>query len=264
MLGFIGMGNMASAILRGVLSKKLFDANDVLAFDVLEEKVQAQCDAFGIQAAAHATDVVEQCDTLILAVKPQVLPALLEEIGAAVRAQQPLVLTIAAGKTLAFYEAQLGEATRLVRVMPNINACVCAAVSAYCGNAAATEADLAFADRFCASFGTAVQLPEAQFPVFGVLGGCSPAFATLFIDAMARAGVRYGMPKSQALAISAQAVLGSAKMALESGLHPQQLIDNVCSPGGTTIEGVLSLQKSGFEAAVADAVKAAVEKDRRL
>ena len=264
MLGFIGMGNMASAILRGVLASRLLDAQEVLAFDVLAEKVQAQCERFGIRAADSAADVAAQCDALVLAVKPQVLKSLLFGIGAVLQEKKPLILTIAAGKPLAFYEAQLGEGQRVVRVMPNINATVGAAVSAYCPNEGASEADCAFAKAFCESFGTAMQLPESQFPVFGVVGGCSPAFVQLFMDALARAGVRYGLPRDAALKIAAQTVLGSAKMLIESGDHPQKIIDDVCSPGGTTIEGVLALQQGGFEAAIANAVKAAVEKDAKL
>ncbi|MBQ5968598.1 MAG: pyrroline-5-carboxylate reductase [Clostridia bacterium] len=264
MLGFIGMGNMASAILRGVMGSGLLNASDVLVYDVLPEKVQAQCERFGVGKADGAAEIAERCDTVVLAVKPQVLPALLDEIGALLKAAKPLVLTIAAGKPLAFYETALGKTQRIVRIMPNINATVGAAVSAYCPNAAATETDCAFADAFCASFGTAMRLPESQFSVFGVVGGCAPAFVQLFMDALARAGVRYGLPKDTALQIAAQTVLGSAKLLMESGEHPQQIIDNVCSPGGTTIEGVLSLQKDGFEAAVANAVRAAVEKDAKL
>lgn len=264
MLGFIGTGHMAQAILRGLLSSERFDSAQILVFDVLSEKAAAVAKETGVRVAKDAADLTAQCDTVVLAVKPQVLPGVLEEIQPAVGSKQPLLVTIAAGKPLSFYEAALGDSIRLIRVMPNINAVVGAAVSAYCGNANATKADLAFADRFCSAFGTALCLPESQFSVFGALAGCSPAFVYLFIDAMARAGVKYGLPKAQALQISAQAVLGSAKMVLESGVHPQQLVDNVCSPGGTTIEGVLSLQKNGFEAAVADAVRAAFEKDRLL
>ena len=148
--------------------------------------------------------------------------------------------------------------------MPNINAAVGEAVSAFCGNKNATEKDLAFAENMCKSFGTAVSLPEKHFPLFGVIGGSSPAFAYMFIDSLARAAVKNGMPKNQALEICAQAVLGSAKMILESKEHPMELADKVCSPGGTTIEGVLSLRENGFEAAVARAVQAAVEKDKLL
>ena len=148
--------------------------------------------------------------------------------------------------------------------MPNINAVVAEAICGYCGNEKTTKDDLDFVQKMCSCFGKAIELPEEKFPIFGVIGGCSPAYAYMFIDAMARAAVKNGLPKQQALEISAQAVLGSAKMILESGEHPWELIDKVCSPGGTTIEGVLALQRDGFEAAVADAVESAFEKDRKL
>ena len=262
--GFIGAGNMASAIIEGLLTSACLTPGELAVYDVDCQKTEALAERFGINVSPSAAELVCACDCVVLAVKPQVLSGVLQELRDALFAKKPLLLTIAAGKPLSFYRDCLGFDARLVRVMPNINAIVGAAVSAYCGNGFATEDDLQFAGRFCRSFGTAMELPESMFPIFGVIGGCAPAFAYLFIDALARAGVQHGMPKDQALSVSAQTVLGSAKMIMESDVHPQALIDRVCSPGGTTIEGVLALQKDGFEAAVADAVRAAVEKDKRL
>lgn len=264
MLGFFGAGNMATAILRGVLSSGLLSADEIAVFDIDGEKTAALSAETGVEAAASPAALIDACDTILLAVKPQVLPAILQENASQIARRMPLLISIAAGKPLAFYEAQLGFPVRMVRVMPNLNAAVGAAVSAFCGNENATEDDLAFAEKLCASFGTALALPEAQFPIFGVLGGCAPAFVFLFIDAMAQAGVKNGLTKQAALSISAQTVLGSAKMLLEGGEHPRKLIDSVCSPGGTTVEGVMCLQKDGFEAAVHAAVQAALEKDKRL
>ena len=262
--GFIGAGNMASAIIEGLVSSACLAPGDLAVYDLDPKKTEALRARFGLTVCASAQEIVETNDCVVLAVKPNALQSLLASVRDAVQEKQPLLLTIAAGKPLAFYRDCLGFDVRLVRVMPNINAVVGAAVSAYCGNEHATQDDLQFADRFCGSFGKALALPESLFPVFGVVGGCAPAFAYLFIDALARAAVQHGMPRAQALEVSAQTVLGSAKMILESGVHPQELIDRVCSPGGTTIEGIAALQKDGFEAAVADAVRAAVEKDSRL
>ncbi len=264
MLGFYGAGNMATAILRGVLSSGLLSAEEIAAYDLDSEKAAALAAKTGITAAADPAALIDACDTILLAVKPQVLPAVLKENNARLAQTRPLLISIAAGKTLGFIGDALSFPARIVRVMPNLNATVGAAVSAFCGNENATDSDLAFTEKLCGSFGTALSLPEAQFPIFGVLGGCAPAFVFLFIDALASAGVKNGLTKRTALSVSAQTVLGSAKMLLESGEHPRSLIDSVCSPGGTTIEGMLSLQKDGFEAAVHAAVQAALDKDRRL
>lgn len=263
-LAFFGTGNMATAILRGVLSSGLLCAKDIAAYDVDAAKPRALAQETGIVAVDSPAALIERSDVVLLAVKPNVLPAVLTENAALLAEKQPLLISIAAGKTLEFLASFLPFPARIVRVMPNLNAAVGAAVSAFCGNENATEADLAFTEKLCKSFGTALPLPESQFPIFGVLGGCAPAFVFLFVDALAEAGVKNGLTKQTALSVAAQVALGSAKMLLESGVHPRQLIDNVCSPGGTTIEGMLALQKDGFETAVHNAVQAALEKDKRL
>ncbi len=263
-LGFIGTGNMATAIIKGIISSKMLEPQEIAVFDIITEKAQSLCDGYGAKALASAQEVARECKATVLSVKPNVFPTVLSQIKDEVKQNDTLVISIAAGKTLGFIGSYLDDGARIVRVMPNINAMASAAVSAYCGNENAKQSDLDFTEKLCSSFGKAVSIPETQFPIFGVIGGCSPAFAYIFIDAMARAAVKNGMPKKQALEVSAQAVLGSAKMILESGEHPWELTDRVCSPGGTTIEGVLSLQKDGFEAAVAAAVDAAFEKDKSL
>ena len=264
MLGFYGTGNMATAILRGVLSSGLLCAEELMIYDIDTSKTAALSNETGVQAAMSPQALISACDTVLLAVKPQILPGVLNENAPVFSQQNPLIISIAAGKTLDFLQSQLTSPARLVRVMPNLNATVGAAVSAFCGNEYVTTADLAFTEKLCKSFGTALALPESQFSIFGVLGGCAPAFVFLFIDALAAAGVKNGLPKATALSVSAQSVLGSAKLLLESSEHPRELIDRVCSPGGTTIEGVLSLTHDRFEAAVQNAVQAALEKDRRL
>lgn len=263
-LGFIGCGNMAAAILRGVVSSGLVQGSDIMLFDVQKDKTEALCGCYGATPAESASQVAESCRRVVLAVKPQVFASLLPDLSDSLKKNDPLIISIAAGKTLSFIEGLLDYKPALVRVMPNINATVLAAVSAYCQNERVSGEQLLEVKAFCESFGTAVQLEESFFPVFGVIGGCSPAFAYMFIDAMARAAVKNGMPKSTALQVCAQAALGSAKLILEGDDSPWNLVDKVCSPGGTTIEGVLSLQRDGFEAAVANAVQAAVEKDKKV
>ncbi len=254
---------MAGAIIKGMISSENFSAEEIFIFDIDESKTDIICEEYNCKKCVSAVETVKQSDAVILCVKPNVIAAVLEELNDTLEEKDPLIISIAAGKTLEFIEDCLSYVPRLIRVMPNINAQALSAVSAYCANGRAKEFT-DFAGSFCKSFGTAVELDEKFFPVFGVIGGCSPAFAYMFIDALARAAVKNGMPKATALEISAQAVLGSAKMILESGECPWSLVDKVCSPGGTTIEGVLSLQENGFESAVAKAVQAAVEKDSRI
>lgn len=174
------------------------------------------------------------------------------------------MISIAAGKTLGFIEEALGFSPALVRVMPNINAKVGAAMSAFCANQQVTQEQKKLVARLFCAIGQVKELDEAFFPLFGVIAGSAPAFAYLFIDSLARAAVKNGMQKQVALEIAAQTVLGSAKLILEGGEHPWALIDQVCSPGGTTIEGIAALQDAGFEAGVRKSVDAALEKDRKL
>lgn len=262
-IGFIGCGNMAGAIIKGLISSGNFSGGDIALFDVDKNKPEKLKDEYGCDVCSSAGEVAKTCENVVLAVKPNVISSVLTEINDVLEENDPLIISIAAGKTLEFIGECLSYEPRLIRVMPNINAQTLAAVSAFCPNTRA-ENGRDFAEKFCKSFGSAVELEEKYFPVFGVIGGCSPAFAYMFIDALARAAVKNGMPKSTALEISAQAVLGSAKMILASDECPWALVDKVCSPGGTTIEGVLSLQENGFEAAVAKAVQAAVDKDSKI
>ncbi len=264
MIGFIGTGNMATAMINALVSSKTLKGDEIGVYDIDKSKAASLAEKLNLTLFADAETLVKNCAQIVLAVKPNVLPSVLLELKNSIFSSDVLVISIAAGKSLDFLSQRLFDSVRLVRVMPNINATVGEAVSAYCENENATAEDVAFVETMCNSFGKAVKLDEKMFPLFGVIGGSSPAFAYIFIDAMARAAVKNGMPKARALEICAQSVLGSAKMILESQQHPMELVDRVCSPGGTTIEGVLSLQKDGFEAAVAAAVNAAFEKDKRL
>lgn len=263
-IGFIGAGNMAGAILKGATQSGAFSANDLMVFDLDIAKADALQRELHIAAAASLDELLAACDTILLAVKPNVFPALLPEIAPQCKADNKLLISIAAGKTLDFIQSLLGYDATIIRVMPNINATVGAAMSAYCANSAVSAAQKAMVEKLCAAFGEVLCLPESYFPLFGVLAGCGPAYAYMFIDALARAGVKNGMSKQDALHIAAQTVLGSAKQILESDAHPWDLVDRVCSPGGTTIEGVASLQADAFDATIARAVEASLDKDKKV
>jgi pyrroline-5-carboxylate reductase len=264
MLGFIGTGNMATAIIKGVVASGMLKGEDIAVYDIAQDKAKALAEEYSLSVFESENEIAGKCDKVILSVKPQVFPSLLKKIDGELKENNPLIISIAAGKTIEFISSALSYNAKIVRVMPNINAKVGGAVSAYCGKDNVSEDELEFVRNLCESFGIAVNIGENLFSVYSAIGGCSPAFAYMFIDALARAAVKNGMPKTTALEVAAGAVLGSAKMILESEEHPWQLVDQVCSPGGTTIEGVTSLQNDSFEAAVMNAVQAAIDKDKKL
>ncbi len=264
MIGFIGCGNMASAIIRGLIRSGSCKGGDIAVYDLAKEKTELFAKEYSLNVSESEKEIAKNCDTVVFAVKPNVLPSLLEKTGAELKENDPLIISIAAGKTTDSIVAGLSYAPRLARVMPNINATVGEAVSAFCFTERADKKDRDTVRSFCDSFGRGIEIDEKLFPIYTAVGGCSPAFAFMFIDSMARAAVKNGMTKSQALETAAQAVLGSAKMILESNRHPWELVDAVCSPGGTTIEGVCALQENGFEAATEKAVEASYNKDKAL
>lgn len=263
--GFIGAGNMAGAIIKGMtIGTKSYNGKDITITSktvTSAEKLAKVCGANAVQTAA---EVVAVSDVLVLAVKPHVLasvvPALKEEIAG----KKPLVVSIAAGKTLDYLAELLPEGTPIVRVMPNINAKIGASTSGMCANDFVTEEQKTIVKEMFETIGTVAEVEEAQFGIFSVIGGASGAFAYIYMDALARAALKAGMPKKQALQITAETVLGSAKMVLESGEEPWPLVDQVCSPGGTTIEGVTALQANGFESTLVKAFDAVLEKDQKI
>lgn len=264
MLGFIGTGNMATAIIKGVISSGLLKGEEIGVFDLQKEKAEALSKEFGLKVFTSTVSLAERCERIVLSVKPNVISSVLSEVDLAAKEKNPLFISIAAGKTLEFLSSSVTYDAKFVRVMPNINAVVLSAVSAFCANENVSDEEKAFVEKLLSAFGTAVEIKEELFSVFSAIAGCSPAFSYMYIDSLARGAVKNGMPKDLALKIAAQAVLGSAKMILESDEHPWTLVDKVCSPGGTTIEGVTSLQKNGFESTVINAVQASFDKDKRL
>ncbi len=263
-IGFIGCGNMASAIIKGLVSSELFPCDEIAVFDTDNSKIDYLCETYGVKAFSSSKQIAHECDNVVLSVKPNVIPVVLKQTGETLKQSNPLILSIAAGKTLNELMSYLPYEAKIARIMPNINAKVQCAVSAYCLNENTNEKDKEFVHNFCNSFGTSTEISEEMFSIYSAIGGCSPAFCYMFIDSMARAAVKNGMNKKQALGVAAAAVMGSAKMILESDTHPWQLIDEVCSPGGTTIEGVASLEKDGFESAVINAVEASYNKDKKM
>lgn len=268
-VGFIGTGNMATAIVRGMIAGAFCSPDEIVVFDPDAAKREALAAELGVRAAESNEALVEASDVVVLAVKPQVLPLVLAPLAAQIADRRRVVVSIAAGTTLAKLESLLtvGDAEAgapVVRVMPNVNAMIGAGMAAVCGNTAASTEDVAFVVAMFTSVGAAIELPESQFSTYTAIAGSSPAFAYLFIDSLARAAVAAGMGKDLATAIAAQTVLGSAKMVLESEKSPWDLIDTVCSPGGTTVAGLLALEDRGFLSTVAHGVAATIARDQEM
>lgn len=263
-LGFIGAGNMATAIIKGAVKSGTFSASEIAVYDVDFEKSEKLKAEFGIKACNTTEELLGFSQTVVLAVKPNVFETLLPAVAKEIYEKKLFVISIAAGKTLDFIAGCFKYDIPVVRVMPNINATVFQAMSAYCKNNFVSDEQEECVVRLCSSFGKVISLSEDKFSVFSSIAGCGPAFSYMFIDSLARAGVKNGLTKNQALEIAAQTVLGSAEKILESDEHPWELIDKVCSPGGTTIEGVCTLQENSFEATVEKAVDASYIKDKNL
>lgn len=262
-IGFIGLGNMADAIIAGMLQKNIVKAQDIVGSARTAATGEKMAAKYGIGIRDKNADVAKEADTLILAVKPQFFAGVIAEIKDAV-SPETLIISIAAGKTLAWIEEAFGRQIKLVRCMPNTPALVGEGCTGVCANAQVSEKEKEDAVALMESFGKASLVPEHLIDAVGAVSGSSPAYVFMFIEAMADAGVAAGLPRAQAYEFAAQAVYGSAKLVLESGRHPGELKDMVCSPGGTTIQGVRVLEEKGMRGAVMDALAACVEKSKQL
>lgn len=262
-IGFIGLGNMASAMIGGILKKKLYSPEDLIGADKSEEAVKRAAETFHIHTTTDNIEVAEAADVLILAVKPQFFEGMIAEIKGAV-GEDKLVISIAPGKTMEWLMDHFGKEMKLVRCMPNTPALVGEGCTGFCTYSMVTEEEQETARKILESFGKAYPVPENLMDTVVGVSGSSPAYVFMFIEAMADEAVAEGMPRALAYEFAAQAVLGSAKMVLETGKHPGELKDMVCSPAGTTIQAVKVLEEKGFRAAVMDAMEACIEKSRNL
>jgi pyrroline-5-carboxylate reductase len=262
-IGFLGAGKMATALAGGFVRAGLCAPGNILASDPVEAARSAFAKATGGTATRSNLDVVKKSSVVVLAVKPQQVEDALQEIAPAFTSAH-LLISIAAGVTLSRLEASLPASSRVIRVMPNTPALVNACASAFAPGKSATEKDAALALRLLSSLGVSYQVKESLLDAVTGLSGSGPAFVYLFIEALSDGAVAAGLTRDVALKLAAQTVLGSAKMVLETGLHPGVLKDMVTSPGGTTIEGVHELEKGGFRAAVITAVRAAADKSKKL
>ena len=259
-LGFIGAGNMGSAILKGIL-KQGWDAREIAVTD----KAPQMCAGFaaqGVHVMESNQALARACDCVLLAVKPVYAAQVLQEVYDDLTGK--LVISIVAGWTYDMLDAALPASAHFVRVMPNTPLAVGEGMSLLCSHGRCTDAEFAFAKSVFAAAGKVAQVEEHVFVAATSINGCGPAFVYQFIEALADGAVRYGVPRALAYELAAQTLIGASKMVLETGEHPGKLKDAVCSPGGTTIEGVYALEKGGMRAAVMDALGATIEKTGKL
>jgi pyrroline-5-carboxylate reductase len=261
-IAFIGAGQMAEALIGGLLASKVCRPSEIWATDPLAARCAAVNSRFHIQVGEGNKPAAEWADVVVLSVKPQVLALMLAEVALCVN--RKLVLSIAAGVPIAWIRRSVPAARAIVRAMPNMPALVHEGVTALALEAEANDHDLAFAREFFASVGRVVEVDERLMDAVTGLSGSGPAYVFMAIEALADGGVHMGLPRRTAQVLAAQTVLGAARLAAERGAHPAQLRDSVVSPGGTTIAGLHRLEQSGFRAALMAAVEAASKRSEEL
>lgn len=262
-IGFIGAGNMASAIYGGILSGHLAEGSDLILYDINQEKLAQTVERIGCEAAASNEEVVQKADLVFLAIKPQFLAPVLEQIRPYVKKEQAFI-SIVAGWTIEKLKNGLGESARLLRVMPNTPLLVGHGMSCLSIEHDLTQDEFDYVHSIFSGMGRVEVLPEKQIAWFASIAGSGPAYVYMFIEAMADAGCKLGLARDLSYRLAAQTCIGSGHMVLETGQHPGALKDAVCSPGGSTIEAVYALEKGGFRAAVIDAIDACTEKFYKL
>lgn len=261
-IGFIGMGNMGYAILKGLL--KEYDKEALIFTDVNEERRNQVTEETGVAHVGGNAECASRCKYLVLAVKPQYYQPVLQNIRNVVTPEH-ILISIAPGITIGGLKEQLGIDKRIVRAMPNTPALVGEGMTGVCYDPALfSDEEKTTIEGFFRSFGRVKIVEERLINAVACVSGSSPAYVYLFIEALADSAVKYGLPRKDAYEMAAQTVLGSAKMVLETGMHPAALKDNVCSPGGTTIEGVSALEEYGFRNSIIKASDACYEKCSRL
>ena len=268
--GFIGAGNMAGAIVDGLIASGHSGGTIVWS---AHDSASALAARTGVRLAPSAEELVGTSDVVILAVKPHVIPVVLAPLQDVLAARKPLVVSVAAGLTTTRLESLLPDGTRVVRAMPNMAAAVRESMTALTAGTAASEEDLELTASLMGRVGRTMVLDEKDFSAFTALAGSSPAFIFTFIEALARGGVDAGLPKARAVEIVTQALLGSASMVRReaerraedgTGRTLADLLDTACSPGGTTVAGLIAMEGAGFSPAVIEAVRAAIARDRAL
>ena len=262
-IGFIGAGNMAGAIIGGIIKSNLVESQNVIASAKTMTNLNKLKDEYNINVTLDAREVVKNSDIVFMAVKPNIFDGVLESVKDLI-GDEKIVVSIAAGKSISSMENIIGDDKKIIRTMPNTPALVNEGISALCPNKNIEDEELKIVKGIFDSVGKSEVVGEYLIDSVIGVSGSSPAYVFMFIEAMADAAVVGGMPRKQAYNFAAQSVLGAAKMVIESGKHPGELKDMVCSPGGTTIEAVKVLENEGMRSSVINAVCACIEKSKEM
>jgi pyrroline-5-carboxylate reductase len=259
-LAVIGVGAMGQALVRGLIAAGVYSPREIVVSDADKSRLAAFIDEMEVEAAGNV-EASSGAGTVILAVKPQVVHDVLEEISGYIRSEQ-IVISIAAGVTINQIGSKLRSGVPVIRAMPNTPCLVGAGAIALSRGKHADDSDMERAVAIFGAVGKVIEAPEKLMDAVTGLSGSGPAYIYIAIEALSDAGVHAGLPRQQAVMLAAQTVFGAAKMVLETAKHPAELKDAVTSPGGTTIAGVAALERAGYRAALLDAVEAAVERAR--
>lgn len=262
-LAFLGAGNMAEAIIKGLLRSSVTSGAQIIATGRRPARLEQLQTAYGVRVTADNVTAARQADVVVLCVKPQVMDKVLTQVAGAIDPKK-LVVSVAAGVPIAALERRLGAGARIVRAMPNTPSLVGLGACAVAPGEHATEEDLQTARALFDAVGISTVVEEGLLDAVTGLSGSGPAYVFLVIEALSDAGVKMGLPRYTALQLAAQTVLGSAKLLLETGAHPGTLKDQVTSPGGTAIAGLHTLEAGGLRTTLIDAVEAATRRAREL
>jgi pyrroline-5-carboxylate reductase len=262
-IGFIGSGNMGGAMIGGIIQSGLIDKTQIYVSDISEPALTRMKESYGVNITTDNTEVAKACDIIVLSVKPYLYPAVIVQIKDVVK-EDVLIVVIAAGQSSAAVVKLFGRDIKVVKVMPNTPALVGEGMAAIAPTANVSKEETEEMMAIFNSFGKSEIVPEHLMDAVTAVSGSSPAYVYVFIEAMADAAVAEGMPRAQAYKFAAQSVLGSARMVLETGKHPGELKDMVCSPGGTTIAAVEMLEETGLRSSVMKAMKACADKSRAM
>ncbi|SFH66504.1 pyrroline-5-carboxylate reductase [Tindallia magadiensis] len=262
-LGFIGCGNMAQAMIAGVIKANIVSEKEIIASDKHRPNLEKAGEQLGIKITDDNKEIASRSKILILSVKPVFYDAVIQEITSVI-GEETVVVTIAPGKTLEEIERTFGKKVKIIRTMPNTPAMVGVGMTAMCANDQVSEEEVQEVKETLEGFGRVEMVSEYMMDAVVAVSGSAPAYVFMLIDALADGAVLKGMGRREARIFAAQTVMGSGKMVLETGLHPAELKDMVCSPGGTTIEAVRKLEAEGFRSGIIEAMAACAEKSQKM
>lgn len=262
-IGFIGSGNMGGAMIGGIINANIVSKESIYVSDINEASLATMKASYGVNVTTSNSDLAKECDIIVLSVKPFLYPIVIKEIKDVVK-KDVIIVVIAAGQSSDAVQELFGKEVKIVKTMPNTPALVGEGMAAISPAKNVTKEEAAEIVEIFNSFGKSEIVPEKLMDAVTAVSGSSPAYIYMMIEAMADAAVVEGMPRPQAYAFAAQAVYGSAKMVLETGKHPGELKDMVCSPGGTTIAAVAKLEETGFRSSIMQAMKACADKSKEM